>query len=85
MLGMNRSEVREHYLMDEDDLVYRNCIKVFDITMSLNNQELRKEVENWNWSYTLQMLRTLDSKIHMLEKERDEYKEDAWKYRELCK
>ena len=51
------------------DTVDANLEKQYNRLKIMSNKELRKEIENANWSYILQMIRYLQAKIERLEEE----------------
>lgn len=51
------------------DIVDANLEKQYNRLKTMSNKELRKEIENANWSYILQMIRYLQAKIERLEEE----------------
>lgn len=53
------------------DTVDANLEKQYNRLKTMSNKELRKEIENANWSYILQMIRYLQAKIEQLEEGSD--------------
>ena len=53
------------------DTVDANLEKQYNHLKTMSNKELRKEIENANWSYILQMIRYLQAKIERLEQVSD--------------
>lgn len=62
------------------DTVDTNLEKEYNRLKAMSNKELRKEIENANWSYILQMIRHLQAKIERLEEKNKQLKEKLDKY-----